>query len=72
MDIEGYELFAIKGAQKTIKKFKPTLIICLYHKGQDFFEIPKLLKQFVPEYKFRFANLSAKNPISERVLIAEI
>jgi FkbM family methyltransferase len=72
MDIEGYELLAMKGASETIKKFKPVLIICLYHKGQDFFEIPKYLKEIVPEYKFLFVNTNFKNPIFEKVLIAQI
>jgi len=44
MDVEGYELPAIKGACKTIKKHKPILLISLYHRGCDFFEIPKLIK----------------------------
>ena len=27
LDIEGYEIFALKGAVETIKKFKPTLVV---------------------------------------------
>ncbi|MBM7409121.1 FkbM family methyltransferase [Methanococcus maripaludis] len=69
MDIEGYELEAIWGARDTIRKFKPILIICLYHCGKDFFEIPPLLKKWVPEYEFRFLNLNAEHPIFERVLL---
>ena len=72
MDIEGFELLAVKGAKETIKKYKPALIICLYHKGQDFFESPEYLKNLVPEYKFRFVNLNPSSPIFERVLIAQI
>jgi len=71
MDIEGFESPAIKGAKEIIKKFKPALIICLYHRGQDFFEIPKLVKELVPQYKFQFVNLSEEFPTHERVLIAE-
>jgi hypothetical protein len=51
MDIEGYELDALKGAERLIKKNKPKLAISIYHKPEDFFEIPLLLKRFVPEYK---------------------
>jgi len=71
MDIEGYELFALKGAEQTIKKFKPSLLICLYHTGRDFFEIPAFLKKINPNYKFRFLNVGCSFPIFERILLAE-
>jgi FkbM family methyltransferase len=40
LDVEGAELAILKGAIKTIKRFKPKLAIALYHKEPDFFEIP--------------------------------
>ena len=70
MDIEGAEYNAIEGAEKTIKQQKPVLIISLYHRGQDFFEIPKILKEWVPTYKLRFLNLHKVAPVLERVLLA--
>ena len=70
MDIEGAEYSAIKGAEETIKHQKPVLLISLYHTGLDFFEIPKLLKNWVPTYQFRFLNLHKLAPILERVLVA--
>lgn len=51
MDIEGEEYNAILGAQELIKKYKPKLAICVYHKFDDLWEIPLLLKKLVPEYK---------------------
>lgn len=51
LDIEGSEIPTIKGAQETIKKFKPKLAICVYHRKEDLWEIPILLKSFVPEYR---------------------
>jgi FkbM family methyltransferase len=52
MDVEGAELNALKGAEQTIKKYKPKLAICIYHKPEDVWEIPNLLLEFVPDYKF--------------------
>ena len=40
MDIEGAELNALKGAEKTIRKNRPTLAICIYHSNSDLLEIP--------------------------------
>lgn len=52
MDIEGCEAAAIAGAENLIKKCKPDLAICVYHRISDMWEIPFLIRSFVPEYKF--------------------
>jgi len=70
LDVEGYELEVLKGTRETIKKYKPVMIIAVYHLGQDFFEIPRLVKSLSPEYKLRFLNLNAESPFAERVLLA--
>lgn len=51
-DIEGYELKMLRGAKNTIQKYRPKIAICIYHKILDLYEIPLLLKEYVPEYKF--------------------
>ena len=51
MDIEGSEAEALRGAEKIIRRDKPRLAISIYHKPQDYFEIPFLVKEMVPEYK---------------------
>lgn len=51
MDIEGSEAAAIKGGEKLIKQYKPALAICVYHQMSDIWELPLLIKSFVPEYK---------------------
>src|SRR5581483_7235578 len=54
MDIEGAEIDALKGAEMTIRRFKPKLAICLYHRESDFREIPELIKKWNLGYKFYF------------------
>jgi FkbM family methyltransferase len=51
MDIEGFELKALKGAALIIEKHKPKLAISLYHKIEDYFEIPLYLKTRFPFYR---------------------
>lgn len=52
LDIEGAEYNALEGARELIQKNKPKIAVCLYHRLQDFWEIPSILKQMVPEYRF--------------------
>ena len=51
MDIEGAELNALIGAKNIIKRQKPKLAICTYHKPEHLWEIPFLIKKILPEYK---------------------
>lgn len=51
MDVEGCEREAIWGCARTIKKFSPKLMISLYHRNEDIFELPLLIKRLNPAYK---------------------
>ena len=51
MDIEGSEVQALVGAERLIKKDNPKLAICIYHKENDLWEIPLLIKKLNPQYK---------------------
>ncbi|WP_312701298.1 FkbM family methyltransferase [Sedimentibacter sp.] len=64
MDIEGAELEALKGAEKTIKKYYPTLAISIYHKPSDYLDIFEYIRTLNPKYKFylrQHANFYAEN-----------
>lgn len=52
MDIEGAELPALKGAENTIKKYRPKLAISIYHQVSDFITIPKYLDALSLDYSF--------------------
>jgi len=50
-DIEGMERELLKGAERTIKKFKPKIAICLYHRLDDPEVLENFIKSLSPEYK---------------------
>jgi len=52
MDVEGAEHNAILGAEQAIKKWKPKLAVCVYHKREDLFDLLLLIKSFDPQFKF--------------------
>lgn len=54
MDIEGAEYNALMGAVKTIEKNRPTLMISVYHKKEDYLRIPFLIKSMCPDYRLFF------------------
>jgi FkbM family methyltransferase len=51
MDIEGAESKAIEGARNTILKKHPGLAICVYHKDEDLWKIPKQVLSIRDDYK---------------------
>lgn len=59
MDIEGAELSALRGSEKTIRSYKPDLAICLYHTPNHFWEIPLYLNELNLGYKFYLRNYTS-------------
>ena len=51
MDVEGWESKVIEGAKNTIKTYKPTLAVCVYHKCNDFWAIPEQILSIRDDYK---------------------
>jgi FkbM family methyltransferase len=41
MDIEGAEWKVLRGAEETLRRYRPRLAIALYHRPDDFLVIPK-------------------------------
>ena len=52
MDIEGAEFKALTGASQTIRNFKPKLAISVYHKYDDLYRLPQLIKTIRSDYNF--------------------
>ncbi len=50
MDVEGAEREAIWGASRTISQYSPKLMIALYHRNEDIFELPLLIHKLNPKY----------------------
>ena len=67
MDIEGAEPEALAGARETIKKHKPKLAISLYHHPEHMYQLPLMIKEMCPEYRFW---CKKSHPTSEFILFA--
>ncbi|MDR3038047.1 MAG: FkbM family methyltransferase, partial [Candidatus Adiutrix sp.] len=62
MDLEGGELEALKGGAATIRKYRPKLAVCAYHRADDLLVLPAYIKELVPEYRL-FLRLHGYGPV---------
>ncbi len=52
LDVEGAEKAALEGARKSLERFRPTLHISIYHRFDDLFELPLMLSEWLPRYRW--------------------
>jgi FkbM family methyltransferase len=67
MDIEGAEKNAILGARDTLKKFKPRMALCVYHRRGDETAIPQEVLKIVPSYRVSMQGLMGADSIFAEV-----
>lgn len=51
IDVEGSEGAVIAGARNTIKKTRPKIAICAYHRASDYWKLISDIKAVCPDYK---------------------
>jgi FkbM family methyltransferase len=68
MDIEGFELAALKGAEQTLRRFRPKLAISVYHNWEDYWTILKYVDGLKLGYNFYLENYTRSD--GETILYA--
>lgn len=68
MDIEGAEIEAMIGSEKTIKENHPKLAISVYHRPEDIFLIPEVILNYYQGYRFYLRHYCIN--VAETVLYA--
>ncbi len=51
MDVEGAERRALVGGKTVIARDRPKINMALYHRSEDIFDLPLLLREIRPDYK---------------------
>lgn len=51
MDVEGQERNAILGAEQTIRRHKPKMLVSCYHRSEDLFTLPREVLRIRPDYR---------------------
>lgn len=70
LDVEGYAYKALKGAIRTIEKFRPVLLVCIYHNAEEFIKGTKFIQDLRLDYKIMIRHLGGLIPATETHLIA--
>jgi hypothetical protein len=56
-DVEGSEHEALIGSAETIRRNAPRLLVSLYHRSEDLFALPQLIRQLYPQSKLYLRKL---------------
>lgn len=51
LDVEGAEREALIGCERTIKQYRPRLMVSAYHRNEDIFALPLQIKAMNPDYQ---------------------
>jgi FkbM family methyltransferase len=68
MDIEAMEPEAMRGAEQTVRASAPTLAICVYHRPEHLWEIPRMVRDWRSDYRLYLRHYSTN--MSETVMFA--
>jgi len=69
LDVEGAELSTLRGAENTIRTFKPRLAISVYHREDDLISIPEFLCSLNCGYRLLLDHFTIHN--EETILFAD-
>jgi FkbM family methyltransferase len=71
-DLEGFEQDFLAGAELTIRKQKPVLLISIYHSADDFFLIKPMIESWDLGYTFSIKRPTDGFVLLETLLVAEV
>lgn len=61
LDLEGAELQALQGAEGVIRRYRPKIAVCVYHKSDDLVTIPSWLRSLDLPYRYYLRAHEAKS-----------
>ena len=56
-DVEGSEFEALMGSRKIIAEYSPKLLVSVYHRSEDLYRLPLLLKELNKDYRLYLRKL---------------